>query len=282
MQVERRSDLSIEDFTAEYLQPRRPVILTDATAEWTAHREWSFESLRDRWKSKTIHHRGQDWQMAELVDRILSATADNPVHYLKNVHLQKQFPELVQDVQPRLAYAEPNWFRSPSMPSSLRQEDPILELFVGGPGTHIRLHYDEYYIHNFITQICGRKEFWFFPPEDGAFLYPDEKGYLSQIMDPKETDLEQFPLYPKATPMRLVLEPGETLLVPAGWWHKSWQHEPSISVGSHCVNATNWRSFVEDYTARKNRPRTLRRWALRARLWSAGLFVRDRTPPRAA
>ena len=37
--------------------------------------------------------------------------------------------------------------------------------------------------------------------------------------DLDDVDFEEYPLYAKATPIYVDLQPGETLFMPAGWWH---------------------------------------------------------------
>ena len=44
MSVDRRANLSLEEFQEEYARPGRPVILTDATRGWKAL-EWTPEYL---------------------------------------------------------------------------------------------------------------------------------------------------------------------------------------------------------------------------------------------
>jgi hypothetical protein len=43
--IERRSNLSIEEFEREYNSQNKPVILTDITQHWPCQQRWSIEKL---------------------------------------------------------------------------------------------------------------------------------------------------------------------------------------------------------------------------------------------
>jgi hypothetical protein len=69
------------------------------------------------------------------------------------------------------------------------------------------------------------------------------------------TDLEQvsdvqFPLFKKATPIYVDLAPGETLFMPAGWWHtaKAISTVPSVTVAGSLVSEDNYVEFRCQHT----------------------------------
>jgi ribosomal protein L16 Arg81 hydroxylase len=49
-------------------------------------------------------------------------------------------------------------------------------------------------------------------------------------VDAEDADLRRFPRYAKAQPIEFVIEPGEILFIPAGWWHHVRALDPSISM----------------------------------------------------
>ena len=59
-------------------------------------------------------------------------------------------------------------------------------------------------------------------------------------------DLAEYPLYAKTTPIKFVLQPGETLFIPSGWWHTARSLTPSISVAFDQLCASNWGFFKRD------------------------------------
>ncbi len=72
-----------------------------------------------------------------------------------------------------------------------------------------------------------------------------------------------------ARPLRVVLHPGETLFIPAGWWHTTETFEESVTVGGNFVDRSNWSEFQLLFDAR-NPPHSRRQGAVR-RL--AGIFA---------
>jgi hypothetical protein len=109
------------------------------------------------------------------------------------------------------------------------------------------LHIDVCNIHAFSMQIQGTKRFTIFAPSDAAYLYAMAPAYTSSALP---TDLDQvseseFPLYKKATPIYVDLYAGETLFMPAGWWHtaKAVSVEPSVTVAGSLVSEDNYVSF---------------------------------------
>ena len=79
-------------------------------------------------------------------------------------------------------------------------------------------------------------------------------GKISKVEDVWTPREDQFPLLKDARPLHLVMRPGETLFVPAGWWHSTRLGDASISVGESCVNSSNWLHFVRDAAEMASRP----------------------------
>jgi len=143
---------------------------------------------------------------------------------------------------------EPNWLDSRLFPS--RESLKYFERYIGGRGAAFPvLHYDGLHTHAFIMEIYGEKEFWVYPPEQTAFVYPrpGPESNKSQIDDIEHPDLERFPLFAQAKGTRFLLKAGETLFVPAGWWHTTRMLTAAISVSVNSADAANWRAFKQDY-----------------------------------
>jgi len=262
MTIDRVARLRPEEFRDHYLAKGRPVIFGGALEAWPALRSWTPEYLTERWGDRYIEHRGIEGTLAEILERAAASRPERPEPYLKNLKIQDKLPELLPDITPRLEHASPNWFDSPLLPSMIRSNGTANELFIGGHGSTIpRLHHDEYGVHNFISQIYGTKEFWFYPPEAGQFLYPavpPDNPYLSQVEDPRSPDLDRFPLFNAVEPIKQLLHPGETVFVAPGWWHWTWMPELSISVGSSCANSSNWSRYAREFSTafgRAGRPK---------------------------
>ncbi|KQQ97226.1 cupin-like domain-containing protein [Massilia sp. Leaf139] len=92
--------------------------------------------------------------------------------------------------------------------------------WLGPAGTVTPLHAD--YDDNLFVQIWGSKRIFLAPPHHDAFLYPREANALlfGSPFDPEAPDYERFPLARQAALVELVVQPGDMLYVPAGWFHQ--------------------------------------------------------------
>lgn len=92
--------------------------------------------------------------------------------------------------------------------------------WVGPAGTVTPLHCD--YDDNIFAQVWGRKRIFLSPPHHDAFLYPNEANAIlfGSPFDPEAPDFERFPLARQATMIECIVEPGDMLYVPAGWYHQ--------------------------------------------------------------
>lgn len=248
--VERRAGLTRAQFARDYLSPPRPVILTDAISHWRALGRWTPEFFRDEYGDVEIVVDGEAMTLGGLIDRIEESTSDAPAPYLRNQLLAQWPPQLAAEVSPMPDCTQPNWLDSRFFPS--RHPLSSVEVYIGGRGAVFPvLHYDGLHTHAFLMQLHGDKEYIVFSPEQTAFMYPREGLEMnkSRIDDVLEPDPEAFPLFDQAEGLRFELHPGETLFVPAGWWHTARILSSSVTVSVNVVNHANGAAFRNDYCA---------------------------------
>ncbi|MCY4178950.1 MAG: cupin-like domain-containing protein [Litoreibacter sp.] len=188
--------------------------------------------------------------MGDFLDEVEASTSQSPSEYMNQVPITREFPELLDDLTPTPTIKKPNWLSSSLIPQSWRTHDGFLELFIGGAGSGFTtLHCDVYWVNTMITQVVGAKEFTLFAPSDTKYLYPSSKRpFISTVGRIDQVPSEEFPLFSKAQPIVVRVEPGETIYVPWGWWHATRILGPSIAVASSTANQSNWNKFSEDYT----------------------------------
>ena len=92
--------------------------------------------------------------------------------------------------------------------------------WLGPAGTVTPLHCD--YDDNLFAQIWGSKRIFLAPPHHDEFLYPREANAIlfGSPFDPEAPDYERYPLARQATLIEVLVEPGDMLYVPAGWYHQ--------------------------------------------------------------
>jgi len=109
---------------------------------------------------------------------------------------------------------------------------PVSDLNIWvGPGGHIEcLHYDS--VDGTLMQLHGAKKVVLFPPSQTYNLYPFPiyihlrygfklRSWFSQVY-PERPDFNAFPKFKQALQYKceLILNQGEILYIPAGWWHE--------------------------------------------------------------
>jgi histone arginine demethylase JMJD6 len=244
--------------------------MTDAISHWSALGRWSPKFFKDEYGHLEIELDGETMALGALIDRIEASTDDSPAPYLRNQPLPDWPPELLAEVLPMPICTRPNWLESRVFPSRQRMTYP--EVYIGGQGARFPvLHYDGLHTHAFLMQLHGEKEYIVFSPDQTAFMYPQNgDSNTSRIDDVLQPDLATFPLFDQAEGTRFQLHPGETLFVPAGWWHTARILSPSVTVSINCVNRANSVSFRRDYCAAIASRSPLRAHAVRSALVLGG------------
>jgi len=131
---------------------------------------------------------------------------------------------------------------------------------LGPAGAVTRLHVENAAAHAWHGQIQGRRAFVLFSPRDGANLYAEgnhcdsqERGQLEERVRRSPVDVlrpgRSLPKFREAKARVAVLEPGEILVVPQGWWLYSVTLEPSTTLCRRFWNSTNRDGICEELEA---------------------------------
>lgn len=246
----RWQDCNHRQYVHEHLNALKPAIVLGAIDHWPAREKWTPQFFHDCYGTLAVSIDGTTWKLGPLIERILASTPEDPAPYLHNQPLAKWPRELTADISPMPDCTRPNYLESPLFPA--RTAPTYLEFYLGGAGAKFpTLHYDALHTHAFLMQLHGIKEYLVFAPQQESFLYPRSgiETNRSRIPDIENVDFSAFPLYALAHGMRFQLHPGETLFVPAGWWHTARILTTSITVSINGANAGNWRDFRCDYCA---------------------------------
>lgn len=263
--IDRRSNLSRKELLKEYIEPGKPVVLTDAADRWPGMGKVTPQFIKEKYGHLTKKIKGVEYNFADLIDRVLASSPANPAPYPFNVNVEYYCPEMRKEFKPEIVYGKLDRINHPLLPRFMMYGTEVYEFFIGGRGASFPfLHVDELYLHNQLTQLYGSKEFIMFSPDQTPYLYPQEKNPKVSQVDVLNPDYDRFPLFREARPMRVLVQQGETLLFPTGWWHITQIHEPCISLGRCHLNGSNWRAFVKDEA---------RVWKRRSALMSMAVYV---------
>jgi hypothetical protein len=229
--IARRPSVSAEELFDRYFAESRPVVLTDVMRGW---KRWTPDVLRSRMGSVKIRYTDEregdpDYDMfadrhtrtttmSAFVDRVLAAGATNDFYVVaRNRNTEKKaWARLVEDIVIDETIFDPRRVRTGS------------SFWFGPAGTVTPLHHDTTNI--LFHQVYGRKRFLLAPPEELELLV-DAKGVYA-AGDPEADDVDvRF--------LEVVLEPGEALFLPAGWWHHVRALDVSISFSLTCFRRAN-------------------------------------------
>ncbi|CAI5741856.1 unnamed protein product [Hyaloperonospora brassicae] len=263
--TEDATTLQYSDFCTRYMALNRPVLLRNVTAEWFPKTEqWragshmNFQYLRECYGSALVPVTGGDvaedgaqdrWEMQldEYLDLIESKTAGK--NYLKDWHFVHAFGHDVYDTPPFFKDDWLNWWWD----HKEKSESDYRFVYLGPAGSWTPLHHDVFRSYSWSVNICGRKEWIFYPPDDeeklkdrfGRFVVPD---VTAEVID--ET---KYPLFHEAKLMYVVQEAGDAIFVPSGWYHQVKNVKDTISINHNWFNGYNirevWGFLRREYAA---------------------------------
>ena len=229
--VERRTLCGPEEFFRTYWAAHRPVVFTNATAAWPALGKWTPAFFREelgkvpleitdgrtadpRYDQNHAAHK-KTTRMDRFIDRVLAAGTSNDLYMVahNNTMLRPAFRALLDDVIPPPGLFEPLEARATS-------------LWIGPAGTVTPLHHDTTNI--LFNQLHGRKRFELISPQETVLVADPVDGFYSPI------DLDDLASSPHPAVRELLvktveLSPGDSLYIPAGWWHRVTSLDVSIS-----------------------------------------------------
>ena len=239
--VEKRANLSDEEFAARYVRGCRPVVLTSHTRDWPAMQRWSPEDLKRRFGHLDVdvqseRHTDPNYEQNKLlltkrlnlgafVDQVVRGGMTNDYYLTANNELLRrpEFAPLLDDIgslpplcdRSQLANRSSFWF--------------------GPAGTVTPLHHDTLML--FHTQVVGRKRWRFVSPLEWSRVY-NLRNVFSEV-DLEQPDPARFPAFADATVLEVVVEPGETMFLPLGWWHQVASLDVSLSFSYSCLAVPN-------------------------------------------
>jgi hypothetical protein len=218
--VARLRKPSRQQFIDEYYALSRPVVIEGAMDDWDLPNRWPLEDLKGRFGSRVVEVQA---------NRNADAQYERNAAHLKSQMPFGQFIDIVQSVgeSNNFYMTGGNCGRNWEALREFWDEVPVLSeylvrdrdnpgfLWIGPAGTVTPLHHD--LTNGLLAQIRGRKLLKMVSPFELANVYNDRHCFSE--VDMERPDLQRHPLFKEATVHEVVLNPGELLLVPVGWWH---------------------------------------------------------------
>ncbi|KAJ3095383.1 hypothetical protein HDU97_007006, partial [Phlyctochytrium planicorne] len=239
--IDRRSNLTVEDFIKEYSEPNKPVILTDVISSWPAFKTWTLDYL--------VRVCGDVDFRAEAVDLPLKAYASYSARCSQSGGSFEESPLYLFDrhfaTRTVLSndYTIPSYF-SEDLFSVFGKERPDYRwLILGPPRSGSTFHIDPNQTNAWNAVIRGSKKWIMFPPEiPPPGVYPNEDG--SEVTSPvslAEWFLNHYDEMKSSPvkPIECICRAGELIYVPRGWWHAVMNLEETIAITQNFVSSQN-------------------------------------------
>lgn len=226
--IDRRENLSLEEFQQEYAIPQKPVIITDAARGWKAL-EWTPEYLAELASDVTIEamptsstslRQAVHMPLGEYVEYLKAP--DERKLYMINWVFEKDKPELLKDFEiPE--YFKEDWLRE------VEDGPQLLWIFLGPANSGLFLHIDVGHTPAWNVQLSGRKSWKLWSPDQEHLMY---NGNVNAF-DP---DLDEFPDFAKARSVDVEVGPGECIFVPSLWWHQTKNVDAGMALTANYVD----------------------------------------------
>ena len=215
--------ISPGEFKAEFYDKNIPVVIRDLSHKWPAYTKWNWNYFKELVGDKKVPlynnvksdaytpvNKADDYKtFGEYIDMISQGPAGWRI-FLFNIF--DHAPQLIND------------FTWPEhLMKGFVKKYPML--FTGGATSITHMHFDIDLSNILHTQFAGRKRVLLFPFKEQYKLYrkpyevlslADFSNYYMQNGGP---DYEKFPALKLAQGVEAILEHGDTLFMPAGWWH---------------------------------------------------------------
>lgn len=216
-------NISAADFKSRYYQPQKPLVITDLAKEWPAYKKWNWNYFKEivgdikvglynniKSDAYTPINKADDYKtFGEYIDMIQKGPAAWRI-FLFNIF--DHAPQLIED------------FTWPEhLMKGFVKKYPML--FTGGESSITHMHFDIDLSHILHTQFVGRKRVLLFENHEQHKLYrkPFEVLSLADFSNYSQgngnPDYKKFPALKFAVGYDVILNPGDTLFMPAGYWH---------------------------------------------------------------
>lgn len=226
--VPRVRTLTKEAFLKDYYKPQRPVVIEKAIEGWPAYSKWDLEYMRQvagdkmvpLYDDRPVDHRDgfnephASMRMSEYID-LLKREPTRYRIFLWNI--LKEVPGLQKD------------FEYPDFGLRLMKGLPML--FFGGQDSFTFMHYDIDLANIFHFHFEGKKECILFSQSENRYLYKVPHSLIThESINFADPDLEQWPALRHVKGYRAVLNHGEVLYMPEGYWHYMRYLTPGFSM----------------------------------------------------
>ncbi|HLV13642.1 MAG TPA: cupin-like domain-containing protein [Xanthomarina sp.] len=264
-EIPRVKSITKDDFIKHYFKPQKPVVIEQFIGDWPAFNKWSLDYFKELagdkvvalYDDRPVSHRDGFNQphakmtLGEYVDLLKSEPTKYRI-FLWNI--LKEVPELQND------------FKYPDFGLKLLKKLPML--FFGGEDSYTFMHYDIDLANIFHVHFSGEKEVILFDQKQNKYLYKVPHALITrEDIDFSNPDFEKWPALKHAKGFKTLLNHGETLYMPEGYWHYMKYKTTGFSMSLRAIprNPKNLGKAIYNLFIMRNFDNAMRR--LRGQKW---------------
>jgi hypothetical protein len=233
MSVERRTDLSREEFMNHYVRKGIPVVMEGAAKDWECVKKWSLEYFKAQHGDDEIILVNQNtgdypYELTTLADVIDNIKVRGGKYY-------RFYPLLTRHPEHYKAF-DMDWLRARKAKPAFAEN---VQAFIGAEGSYTPLHNSNY--PNLFVQVYGEKKWMIYSNYYAAVSDPNPIRNVSREASPKKKEGQFNPFEPDYSPpyhlykyvdmYSVHLKPGDVFFNPPFYWHAVQNVTDSIGVG---------------------------------------------------
>jgi hypothetical protein len=218
--IDKVEDISPEAFKLKYYNAMKPLVIKGLAKKWPAYNKWNWDYFTAIVGDKEVG-----------VYNNIKSDAYTPIN---TADAYMKFGDYIQQIKQRpleLRIFLFNIFQhAPQLVNDFIWPENLMKgfvkkypmLFVGGAGSITHMHFDIDLSHILHTHFIGKKRVLLFPNEEQYKLYRKPWEVLSMANFAEyydKFDYKNFPATKLAKGYEIILEHGDTLFMPAGYWH---------------------------------------------------------------
>ena len=228
LKIDVVKNITSKEFKNKYLNTQTPVVIKGLTENTIAHDKWSLGYFKETMGDLLIdiYDNGNKKSAASAY-----TTADLKMKFSDYLNI------IINNKHTDLRIFLYNLFKHNE---NLRKEFPcpkifngVLDgaafMFFGGKDTTVRIHYDIDMSNVLHTHFGGKKRVVLFAPEYSKLLYCLPLNTYA-LFDPDKPDYDKYPGLKFVKGYEVVLEPGDSIYMPCGYWHYMTYLDGSFSV----------------------------------------------------
>jgi len=231
--IDEVENISRKEFQEKYFIPQKPVKIKGLLKDSPAYTKWTPEFFKEELGDITVGVFDSDkslldrayktapetMKFADYLDLIMAGDSDKRL-FLFDVFKYKK--ELKKDI----IY--------PDIAKFIIKAKPFT--FFGGTGAETRIHRDADNNNVFLTEFYGEKHVTLFSPDNDDILYRYPYTTHSAV-EVDKPDYDKYPALQNLKGMHTTLKKGETIFMPAKYWHYIKYMSPGIGMAFRSLSS---------------------------------------------